>query len=96
MVLMLQVMRELTRLLTLYKGETLSITLTGHSLGGALAVLSAYEIAETGLNSQNPNTMIPVTVFSFGSPRIGDAIFKRRCVLPIGIFLSLVEVTNFD
>lgn len=75
-------MRELTRLLTLYKGETLSITLTGHSLGGALAILTAYQIAETGLNKQTTangtlNT-IPITVFSFGSPRIGDVIFKRR------------------
>ncbi|KAG0624560.1 hypothetical protein M758_3G256400 [Ceratodon purpureus] len=77
-----QVMRELIRLLTLYKGETLSITLTGHSLGGALAILTAYEIAERGLNKQTTKNgtdeTIPVTVISFGSPRIGDAVFKRR------------------
>ena len=75
-------MRELTRLLTLYKGETLSITVTGHSLGGALAILTAYEIAERGINKQtNKNgsvEAIPVAVFSYGSPRIGDAVFKRR------------------
>lgn len=80
--LFVQVIRELTRLLTLYKGETLSITVTGHSLGGALAILTAYEIADSGLNKQiaanGDSTTIPVTVFSFGSPRIGDAIFKRR------------------
>lgn len=75
-------MRELSRLLTLYKGEPLSITLTGHSLGGALALLTAYEIAETGLNktpiTDTTTDTIPVTVFSFGSPRIGDAVFKRH------------------
>lgn len=82
LILHVQVMRELTRLLTLYKGETLSITITGHSLGGALASLTAYEIAERGLNKQITRNgtveTIPVTVFSFASPRVGDAVFKRR------------------
>ena len=78
----MQVITELTRLLTLYNGEELSITLTGHSLGGALAILTAYEIAERGLNkcqrSPGAEETIPVTVFTFGSPHVGNAIFCKK------------------
>lgn len=75
----MQVITELRRLLTLYKGDDLSITLTGHNLGGALAVLTAYEIAERGLNKQRKgDTAIPVTAFTFGAPHVGDGVFRRR------------------
>lgn len=74
----MQVIFELRRLLTLYKGENLSITLTGHNLGGALAILTAYEIAERGLHKQGKGTTIPVSAFTFGSPHIGDSGFRRR------------------
>lgn len=57
-----------------YKGEEISITITGHSLGAALAVLSAYDIAELGLNAD-----APVTVYSFAGPRVGNLKFKERC-----------------
>ncbi|KAG0591071.1 hypothetical protein KC19_1G147000 [Ceratodon purpureus] len=77
-----QVIAELTRLLTLYKGENLSITLTGHSLGGALSILTAYEIASRGLNkrqtSSGADETIPVTVFTYGSPSVGNAVFRKK------------------
>ncbi|CAN8315491.1 unnamed protein product [Cochlearia groenlandica] len=74
-----QVQGELKRLLELYKHEEVSITLTGHSLGAVLSILSAVDF----LHNEWPKItkplqdMIPcVTVFAFGSPRIGDLNFK--------------------
>ncbi|GLJ45864.1 hypothetical protein SUGI_0965610 [Cryptomeria japonica] len=75
-----QVMKEVQRLVELYKGEELSITITGHSLGASLGLLSAYQIGETLLASNNLGAKhnIPVTVFSFGGPKVGNLDFKER------------------
>lgn len=66
-----QVIKQLKNLVNLYKqrGEQVSITITGHSLGGALAVLNAYETA-----TLVPN--VPITVVSFGAPRVGNIAFR--------------------
>ncbi|KAK8934383.1 hypothetical protein KSP39_PZI014912 [Platanthera zijinensis] len=64
------VAEEIRRLVKLYDGEELSITVTGHSLGAALSLLVAND-----LNS-SPNTP-PVTVFSFGGPRVGNRAFAE-------------------
>lgn len=74
-----QLLSEVSRLLNQYKGEELSITLAGHSMGSSLALLLAYDIAELGLNKDHSNPEIPITVFSFGGPRVGNASFKERC-----------------
>lgn len=77
-----QLLRELSRLLDSHYSSAsasapasdISITLAGHSMGSALALLLAYDLAELGLNQA-----APVTVFSFGGPRVGNAAFKARC-----------------
>lgn len=75
-----QVLSEVKRLLHYYKNEEISITITGHSLGAALAILSAYDIAELKLNVvEDGRNKIPVTVFSFAGPRVGNLKFKERC-----------------
>ncbi|XP_022722681.1 galactolipase DONGLE, chloroplastic-like [Durio zibethinus] len=75
-----QLLSEVSRLLNKYKGEELSITLAGHSMGSALALLLAYDISELGLNQTNSDQdHIPVTVLSFGGPRVGNSSFKQRC-----------------
>ncbi|KAH7661153.1 Phospholipase A(1) protein [Dioscorea alata] len=65
-----QVMEEIKRLVAYYRGngEEVSLTVTGHSLGGALALLNAHEAARSipGL---------PVSVISFGAPRVGNEAF---------------------
>ncbi|KAF3450366.1 hypothetical protein FNV43_RR06446 [Rhamnella rubrinervis] len=66
-----QAMKEITRLVQFYRerGEEVSLTITGHSLGGAVAVLNAYHAAKTlpGL---------PISVVSFGAPRVGNIAFR--------------------
>ncbi|KAL6979780.1 hypothetical protein U1Q18_021435 [Sarracenia purpurea var. burkii] len=66
------VVEEIHRLIAQYKGETLSITVTGHSLGAALALLVADELS----------TCIPevpsMAVFSIGGPRVGNRAFANR------------------
>ncbi|XWS09303.1 hypothetical protein CRYUN_Cryun40dG0073900 [Craigia yunnanensis] len=75
-----QLLSEVSRLINKYKGEELSITLAGHSMGSALALLLAYDITELGLNkTDSDHDHIPVTVFSFGGPRVGNSSFKQRC-----------------
>ncbi|KAE8666997.1 Phospholipase A1-Igamma1 [Hibiscus syriacus] len=73
-----QILTEVKRLLELYKDEEISITITGHSLGSALAILSAYDIVETGLNVLNDCRAVPVSVFSFSGPRVGNVRFRER------------------
>jgi triacylglycerol lipase len=48
--------------------------LTGHSMGGALAVLTACRLAKIG----RP----PVATYTFGAPRIGDIAFCEGYALP--------------
>ncbi|TKY67823.1 Phospholipase A1-Igamma3 [Spatholobus suberectus] len=86
-----QVLSEVKRLLQYYQEEEISITVTGHSLGAALAILSAYDIAELKLNVVEEGAKIPVTVFSFAGPRVGNLKFKERCE---GLGVKVLRVVN--
>ncbi|KAI5564129.1 hypothetical protein BDE02_14G038900 [Populus trichocarpa] len=66
------VRQEIKRLLHTYGDEPLSLTITGHSLGAALATLAAYDIKTTF------NCAPLVTVISFGGPRVGNRSFRRH------------------
>jgi hypothetical protein len=76
-----QLLSEIARLVQKHKGEELSITITGHNMGSALAMLCAYDIAELELNRFNyqSGSRIPITVYSFAGPRVGNGAFKDRC-----------------
>ncbi|KAK8487319.1 hypothetical protein V6N13_093412 [Hibiscus sabdariffa] len=63
------VREEVGRVIQMYGDEPLSITITGHSLGAALATLAAYDIKSTFGNAP------VVTVISFGGPRVGNQSF---------------------
>ncbi len=51
------------------------IYVTGYSLGGALALLAALDIAEgmTAIDKADGTGTIPVELFTFAAPRVGDA-----------------------
>jgi alpha-beta hydrolase superfamily lysophospholipase len=63
-----QLEMEMRNLIELYKNEELSITVAGHSLGSALATLSAYDLSESEFNKVTvgeEKVTTPITVFSF-------------------------------
>ncbi|KXZ45674.1 hypothetical protein GPECTOR_52g71 [Gonium pectorale] len=48
------------------------VYVTGHSLGGALATLAAYELAERRLPADPP-----VVMYTYGAPRVGNKAFAE-------------------
>ncbi|KAI3787472.1 hypothetical protein L1987_41965 [Smallanthus sonchifolius] len=66
------VREEISRIINTYGNEPLSVTITGHSLGAALATLTAYDITST---FKRPPM---VTVVSFGGPRVGNRNFRSQ------------------
>jgi hypothetical protein len=74
-----QLLSEVTRLINKYKHEDISITLAGHSMGSSLAILLGYDLAELGLNRTVRWDTVPITVYSFAGPRVGNTGFKNRC-----------------
>jgi hypothetical protein len=58
-----------------YRDQKLSIWITGHSLGGALAQLMAAEI----LRRNEAGDQLDLRgVYTFGSPRVGDGAFRAQ------------------
>ncbi|CAN6813702.1 unnamed protein product [Brassica oleracea] len=88
-----QLLSEISRLVNKYKGEDMSITLAGHSMGSSLAHLLAYDIAELGLNRRMAERDVPITVFSFAGPRVGNLGFKKRCE-ELGV--KVLRITNVN
>ncbi|XP_020577615.1 phospholipase A1-Ibeta2, chloroplastic-like [Phalaenopsis equestris] len=81
------IVNEIRRLVAQYAGEELSITITGHSLGAALAILIADELADEIENAP------PIAVVSFGGPRVGNREFADR-VEKKGVKVLRVVNTN--
>ncbi|URD87417.1 phosphatidylcholine 1-acylhydrolase [Musa troglodytarum] len=70
-----QLLEKVKKLVGRYKDERLSIVCVGHSLGGALVILSAYDIVKQGL-SKIGEEYFPVCAMTFESPRVGNQAFR--------------------
>lgn len=86
-----QILTEVKHLMDRYQDEEVSITVTGHSLGSALAILSAYDIAETSVHMGQDGRAVPISVFSFSGPRVGNVRFKERLE---GLGVKVIRVVN--
>lgn len=53
-------------------GTEWRVFITGHSLGGALATLCAYELAKRGGAARQCQQL---TLYTFGAPRVGNKVF---------------------
>ncbi|ORC90252.1 lipase [Trypanosoma theileri] len=65
--------KELLKLITESPNRSLKVLITGHSLGGAMAVLAAADFASQGY----PDVMHPpkFELYTFGAPRVGNNAF---------------------
>lgn len=62
------IVQKLFDVMKKHGGNSKSVLVTGHSLGGALAAIAAYEIAQL---------RVPVRLYTFGQPRVGDDRFVK-------------------
>ncbi|KAF5481549.1 hypothetical protein F2P56_002190 [Juglans regia] len=67
-----QLLTKVKELMKQYKEEKLSVTLTGHSLGASLSVVSAFDLVENVVSD------IPVSAIVFGCPQVGNKAFNER------------------
>ncbi|KAH7514222.1 phospholipase A1-IIgamma-like [Ziziphus jujuba] len=74
-----QVLSTVRELVDKYKDEEVSITVTGHSMGGAFVTIIASDIAYNGYNKPTNQTNIafPVTGFAIANSPVGDEGFVK-------------------
>ncbi|CAN6324544.1 unnamed protein product [Urochloa humidicola] len=88
------IVEEVKRLVELYEGEELSITVVGHSLGASLAVLAADELAAclAAAGDTDHRPAPPIAVVSFGGPKTGNRAFAERLQRDRGV--NVLRVVN--
>jgi hypothetical protein len=92
-----KLLEKLTDLLSQYRSRTdihiHHVIFTGHSLGGAMANLAAYNFCHRRNEAQrDPNNALfnmfnveTVSLITFGSPRVGNTAFKQHMETQLGL-----------
>ncbi|KAM7496036.1 hypothetical protein LguiA_020450 [Lonicera macranthoides] len=80
-----QMINELKKIIPRYPYKEFNITVTSHSLGGALIVLSTYDIVELGLHQMDDGQGIPVCGLTFTGSRVGNLNFNERLEKKLGV-----------
>jgi hypothetical protein len=74
-----QVVEEVRRLVGHFRREDpgvgVRVTMAGHSLGGALALMAAHDVAAALADDD-----VPVRAVTFGAPRVGDGAFRDALI----------------
>ncbi|GAQ78663.1 hypothetical protein KFL_000170090 [Klebsormidium nitens] len=77
--------------------EVETISVSGHSLGAALAVVSAFDLVKSGTNETTVGgrlVRVPVTCFSFEGPRVGNVLFAEDFARLKAQGLTAIRVVN--
>jgi hypothetical protein len=98
--LKLKVLSNIENLIKEKKFENAKVLIVGHSLGGALASYLNLDVINL-LNTKLSNFTVPVSLNTFGSPRIGDGKFSDYYYEKVfnynakkGLNLGLLRVVN--
>lgn len=79
--------RVLAAIAELHRQDPRNILITGHSLGGALAVLCSFDVA-TRLGFSN------VTCTTFGCPRMSNTAFRKRHMLAVPATFAVINAAD--
>lgn len=72
---------QLKNAMNKFNNKSIPVRVTGHSLGGAMAAIAAYELKADGYNVVNVHTV--------GSPRVGNPAYAKR-------YRQLVQGVNME
>lgn len=87
-----KVMNKVKQILGTKGKSNYNIDFTGHSIGGSIALLAAYDLIKTATINQAVNK---VKVYTFGQLRIGDNDFVKRVESTVTNLFKIVKKDDY-